>query len=270
MTRSTQAQAATSVPFLVPQRVVRMPRRRSRSRSQRRSGSTLPFEYTPSSEPVRILLADDHPVVRRGLRSLLEADPSLRVVGEASDGAETIEQAKKLKPDIVVLDISMPEHNGLDVTRLLRREMPEVRVLILTMHFAEEVARECLRAGARAYVLKSDADTDLLAAVRAVRDERPFFTPQIANMYYNGYMDSANPKAPLGSDGEIPLDRLTPREKEVAKMLCEGMSNKEVASSVGISTRTVESHRNNIMRKLNLAAFSELVRYAIRHGVVAP
>jgi len=220
-------------------------------------------------QATKIYLSDDHPVVRRGLRALVESDPSFCIVGESSNGRETIAQVKELKPDILVLDISMPELNGLDVTRILRREAPEVSVIILTMHFAEEVARECLRAGARAYVLKSDADTDLVAALRAVRAHKPFFTPQVADIFYNGYLD-CNPNAPLGPDGEIPVSRLTPREIEIVKMLCEGMSNKEVAVKVGISTRTVESHRNNVMRKLRLGAFSGLVRYSVRHGLVNP
>jgi two-component system, NarL family, response regulator NreC len=220
-----------------------------------------------SARPVKVLLADDHPVVRRGLQTLLASDQGFRVVGEASDGAETLRLVEELKPEIVVLDISMPEHNGLDVTRKLRRESPDVKVVVLTMHFAEEVARECLRAGARAYVLKSDADEDLLEAVRAVRDDRPFFTPRIKDIFYLG-PTTCSPSAPRGPDGEIPLQRLTQREQEIVKMLCEGLSNKEVASHVGISTRTVESHRNNIMHKLQISAFSELVRYAVRHKVV--
>jgi two-component system, NarL family, response regulator NreC len=220
-----------------------------------------------SIRPVKVLLADDHPVVRRGLHALLAADQGFRVVGEAADGAETLRLVEQLKPEIVVLDISMPQHNGLDVTRKLRRESPDVKVVVLTMHFAEEVARECLRAGARAYVLKSDADEDLLEAVRAVRDDRPFFTPRIKDMFYLG-PHSCAPAAPRGPDGEIPIERLTLREQGIVKMLCEGLSNKEVASQVGISTRTVESHRNNTMHKLQIGAFSELVRYAVRHKVV--
>jgi len=222
----------------------------------------------PVSRPIRILLADDHPVVRRGLHALLAADPAFRIVGEASDGAETMRMVEELRPEILVLDISMPELNGLDVTRKLRREFPDVKVIVLTMHFAEEVARECLRAGARAYVLKSDADEDLLEAVRAVRDDRPFFTPRIKDIFYFNAFTPCNPVAPRGTDGEIPLERLTQREQEIIRMLCEGMSNKEVASTVGISTRTVESHRNNIMHKLQIGAFSELVRYAVRHKMV--
>jgi len=240
-------------------------RQRVVSRSRSRDANLKMFPDTPPIS--RVLISDDHAVVRRGVRALVETDPSLVVVGEAATGTETIDQVQKLKPDIVVLDISLPEKNGLDVTRLLRRESPETKIVILTMHFAEEVARECLRAGARAYVVKSDSNDDVLAAVRAVRDQRAVFTPQIKDLYYTGYMDCV-PNAPAGADGEIPIDRLTTREREVLKLLCEGMSNKEVAYSVGISTRTVESHRNNVMRKLNLEAFSQLIRYAIRHGVV--
>src|SRR3984885_1966859 len=243
----------------------RAARHRAVSRSISRDSN---LRSLPENSPIsRVLISDDHAIVRRGVRALVESDSSLVVVGEAATGTETIEQVKKLTPDIVVLDISLPEKNGLDVTRLLRRDAPDTRVVILTMHFAEEVARECLRAGARAYVVKSDSNDDVLNAVRAVRDERAFFTPQIKDLYYTGYMDCV-PNAPADANGEIPIDRLTPREKEVVKLLCEGMCNKEVAYSVGISTRTVESHRNNVMRKLNLDAFSQLIRYAVRHGIV--
>ena len=238
-------------------------RRKKLRAEHKRRGPELP----PAK--VRVLLADDHPVLRRGVKEILAADPGFEVVGEASSGPEAIEKVKALKPMIVILDISMPTKNGLDVTRELRREAPDVRVLIYSMHFAEEVARECLRAGARAYLLKSDEEGDLLAAVRAVRDEKPFLTPQIKDMYYSGYLD-CTPKAPADASGEIPLTRLSTREREVVKMLCQGLSNKEVASAVGISTRTVESHRTNIMHKLNLTAFSDMVRYAVRHHVVAP
>src|SRR5262249_37632948 len=152
-------------------------------------------------------------------------------------------------------------------TRKLRREMPEIKVIVLTMHFAEEVARECIRAGARAYVVKSDADEELLEAIHSVRDDRPFFTPRLKDMFLLA-PPPCNPVAAKGHDGEGPVERLTQREQEIVKLLCEGMSNKEVASRVGISTRTVESHRNNIMHKLQISSFSELVRYAVRHKLV--
>jgi DNA-binding NarL/FixJ family response regulator len=263
---SPKSEAATSRKKLIESEKHRaLSARRKKLRAERKRNGAA----ATHPERVRILLADDHPVVRRGVRAVLEAEPTFEVVGEASSGPETMEKVRELDPLIVILDISMPTLNGLDVTRQLKKEAPDVRVLILTMHFAEEVARECLRAGARAYLLKTDAETDLVAAVRAVRDEKPFLTPQIRDMYYNGYLECA-PAAPPDANGEVPLTRLTSREREVVKMLCEGMSNKEVAGIVGISTRTVESHRTNIMQKLNLVAFSDMVKYAVRHHVVAP
>ena len=242
-------------------------RQRAAARARRKAQAALAVD--PEPLPVsRVLLADDHAIVRRGVRAMIESDENFEVIGEATNGDEAIELVQELQPDIVVLDISMPGENGLDVTRKLHRVAPQVRILILTMHLNEEVAKECIRAGARAYVVKSDADDDVLNAVRAVREERVFFTPQIEDLYYTGYMD-CRPTAPADKNGEPPIERLTPREVEVVKMLCEGFSNKEVASNVGISTRTVESHRNNVMRKLNFQAFSQLVRYAVRKGVVA-
>lgn len=222
-----------------------------------------------SIRPVKVLLADDHPVARRGLRTLLEADPTFRIVGEASNGNEALRLAEELKPAIAVVDISMPELNGLDLSRRLRWEAPDVKVVILTMHFSEDVARECLRAGARAYVLKSDADEELLEALRAVRDDRPFLTSRITEMFatYKGARQ-CNPDAPRGPDGEIPIERLTMIEQEILTLLCEGMNNTEVASQIGSSTRAIELRRKLIMEKLQVTAFSNLVRYAIRHGMV--
>jgi DNA-binding NarL/FixJ family response regulator len=222
-----------------------------------------------SIHPVKVVLADDHPIARRGLRTLLESDPTFRIVGEATDGIEALRLVEELNPGIAVVDISMPGQNGLDVTRKLRRVAPDVKVIILTMHFSEEVARECLRAGARAYVSKSDADEELLEALRAVRDDRPFLTSRITEMFsfYKG-RQQCNPHAPRGLDGEIPLERLTMTEREILTLLCEGMTNAEVASKIASSTRTIELHRSNIMEKLQMTAFSDLVRYAVRHGIV--
>jgi DNA-binding NarL/FixJ family response regulator len=222
-----------------------------------------------SIRPVKVLLADDHAIARRGVRALLETDPTFRIVGEASDGKEALRLAEELNPGIAVVDISMPVQNGLDVTRKLRREAPAVKVVILTMHFSQDVARECLRAGARAYVLKSDADEDLLDALRAVRDDQPFLTPRITEMFdvYRS-AEQCNPDAPRGPDGEIPLERLTVIEREILTLLCEGMTNTEVASQIGCSTRAVELRRGLIMEKLQMTRFSDLVRYALRHGMV--
>jgi DNA-binding NarL/FixJ family response regulator len=222
-----------------------------------------------SIRPVKVLIADDHPVARRGLRTLLEAELAFRIVGEASDGNEALRLAEELNPTIAVVDISMPKLNGLDLTRRLRWEAPDVKVIILTMHFSEDVARECLRAGARAYVLKSDADEELLEALRAVRDDRPFLTSRITEMFATyKCIQQCNPDAARGPDGEIPIERLTIVEREILTLLCQGMTNAEVASQIGSSTRAIELRRGLIMEKLQITAFSDLVRYAIRHGMV--
>lgn len=221
------------------------------------------------NKPTTVLLADDHSVVRRGLRLLLATDPTIRIIGEVADGLDALRIADKLRPEIIVMDISMPGVNGLDVTRKLRRDAPDVKVVIFTIHFSEEVARECLRAGARAYVLKSDAESELLEALRAVRDNQPFFTPRITEMFNAcGGSRQYNPDAPRALAGEIPLERLTMTELKVLALLCEGMTSNQVASRLGLATRTVESQRGHIMKKLQITAFSDLVRYAIRHGIV--
>jgi DNA-binding NarL/FixJ family response regulator len=212
----------------------------------------------------RVLVADDHAVVRHGLRVLLEAQPGVQVCGEAQTGLEAIDYVKKGKPDLVVLDLTMPDMNGLEVVRVIRKESLPTDVLVLTMHFSEELARELLRCGALGYVLKSDADTELLAAVDHVRHRQPFFTSRLAISMAQNYV-----RRP-GDDGVLPKSPLTPRESEVVKLLAEGKSNKEVASMLGVSTRTIESHRNHIMHNMKFASFSELIRFALRTHVVEP
>jgi DNA-binding NarL/FixJ family response regulator len=221
-----------------------------------------------ANEPVKILLADDHPVVRFGMRALLQAEPGFRVVGEASDGAETLRLVEALTPEIVLLDISLPDRNGLDVTRQLRREAPNVKVVIFTMHFGDEVERQCLQAGARAYVLKSDDDGLLLDALHAVRDDRPYFTRRISRTVdTNTGSRLSNPGGPRGPDRVSPLAHLTPREVEIVQMVCEGMTSIQIAAQFAISRRTVESHRSNVARKLQITSLSDLVRYAYRTGI---
>jgi DNA-binding NarL/FixJ family response regulator len=217
-------------------------------------------------KPYRVLVADDHAVVRHGLRLLLESQPGIEVCWEASNGVEVIELVKRERPDMIVLDLTMPEMNGLEAVREVREISPDTAVLVLTMHFSEELAREVLRCGALAYVLKSDADGDLLTAVDHVRNNQPYFTTRLTLSMAQSYV--RRPGDPPGEDQGSPP--LTAREMEVVQLLAEGKSNKEVASTLGVSTRTVESHRNHIMRRMSFASFSDLVRYAIRNNLIEP
>jgi DNA-binding NarL/FixJ family response regulator len=207
---------------------------------------------------LRILVADDHPVVRRGVKALLETHANWQVCGEASTGREAVEQVKRLDPDIVVLDLSMPELNGLDATRRIMQDAPRTQVLVLTMHHSEELAHQVLRAGARGYVLKSDADRELIAAVDSLQRHRSFRTPNLAG----------SPQGEPGTDTVSVDAELTPREREIVQLVAEGRSSKEVAAMLQISIKTVESHRTNVMRKLRIRSVSQLVRYAVRNGIV--
>ncbi len=212
--------------------------------------------------PLRILVVDDYPVVRRGVRALLEGQAGWEVCGEASTGREAVEQTKALDPDIVVLDLSMPDLNGLDATRRIVRESPRTQVLVLTMHHSEELAHQVLKAGARGYVLKSDADKELIAAVESLQRRLPFMTSGLA-------MSAGGTE---GHDGEaedaLGWGDLTAREREVVQLVAEGRSSREVAAELHISVKTVESHRTNVMRKLRIRSVSQLVRYAVRNGLV--
>jgi DNA-binding NarL/FixJ family response regulator len=214
----------------------------------------------------RILIADDHEMVRRGIRAVMEAQSGWEVCGEALTGRGAVEKAKQLKPDLVILDISMPELNGLEATRQILKAVPTVEILILTIHESEQVEREVLAAGARGYILKSDDGRDLVAAVDSLRRHRPFFTTRVTKMVLENYLRTGIPLR------EVDLGRspLTPREREVAQLLAEGKSNKEVAVTLGISFKTAESHRAHIMHKLNFHSLSDLVHYAIRNNMVEP
>ena len=213
---------------------------------------------------VRILIADDHEVVRRGVRALLEVHPGWQICAETVDGREAVEKAARLRPDVVILDIGMPGLNGLEAARQIREASPLSEVLILTMHESEQVIREVLAAGARGYVLKSDAGRDLVNAVEALSRHKTFFTSSVAEMVVQGYL----------SGGQLGEQRghsvLTQREREVIQLLAEGKGNKEVAELLGISVRTAETHRTNIMRKLDCHSISDLVRYAIRNSLIVP
>ncbi len=228
----------------------------------------MPALPSKHSAPYRVVLVDDHPVVRRGLRAILETQRDIEVYGEASNGADAVELVKKAKPNLVLLDLTMPEMNGLEVTAAVRECSPETEVLVLSMHFSEELAREVLRSGALGYMLKTDADTDLLEAIDRVRRHQPFFTSKLASAMAQSFVDGP-PEAGVDEDGQ-PKSPLTERELQVVQLLAEGKSNKEVAGALGVSTRTVESHRNHIMHKMSFASFSDLIRFAVRSNLVAP
>jgi DNA-binding NarL/FixJ family response regulator len=229
-------------------------------------GAEAPESLLPKSKPYRILVVDDHPVVRRGIRAILEMQPDIEWI-EASNGSEASEVAKTMKPDLALIDLTMPEMNGLEVTAAIREQVPETEVIVLSMHFSEELAREVLRCGALGYVLKSDADEELLAAVDHARRHQPFFTTRLAMTMAHNFMAGRAGEVVLDENGQ-PTSPLTERETQVVQLLAEGKSNKEVAAALGVSTRTVESHRNHIMHKMNFTSFSDLIKFAVRNNLV--
>jgi DNA-binding NarL/FixJ family response regulator len=209
--------------------------------------------------PVRILIADDHSVVRKGLRALLDTRRGWKVCAEVANGREAIAKAKALRPDVAILDIGMPGLGGVEATRQIRKASPNTEVLILSAHGSEKLVREVLAAGARGYLLKDDADRSLFAAVDALRRHTPYFTPKVAEWV-------ARDKKSLRA--KAPRTRLTPRQRETIQLLAEGKTNKEVATILNISIKTVETHRANIMLKLDLHSVTDLVHYAIRNEIV--
>lgn len=213
---------------------------------------------------VRILLADDHALVRRGVRMILDNEPDLEVVGEAGDGAEAISLARRDKPDLAILDIAMPRLTGLQAARELSRLLPDLRILILTMYDNEQYFFEALKAGASGYVLKSVADRDLVEACRAAMRGEPFLYPGAVNSLIRNYLDRAR------EGGGFPAKAITDREEEILKLVAEGHSSKEIADMLVISVKTVERHRANLLQKLGLKDRLELTRYAIRAGLIEP
>lgn len=201
-------------------------------------------------------------MVRRGLRALVEEQPGWAVVAEASTGREAVELARQLQPDVVVMDFSMPDLNGLEATRQIRAELPRTQVLMLTMHDTERLVRDVLAAGARGYVLKNDAGGVLIEALAALRQGKPFFTTKVANLVLQGYLE------PGKGEETAARELLTPREREIVQLIAEGQSTKEVADTLGISVKTVEMHRLRIYSKLQLRSVGELVRYAVRNKIV--
>jgi DNA-binding NarL/FixJ family response regulator len=211
------------------------------------------------------MVADDHDIVRRGLKNLLTAKPGWEICAEARNGREAVSVAKQLKPDVVVMDISMPELNGLEAARQIRKVLPGTEILILSLHFSDRLVHNILEVGAHAYIMKSDAERDLVTAVEALARRSSFFTSQAADMLLDNFRyRNAQP-----SEGRREFhSRLTPREREILQLLAEGKSSKEVAVALSISVKTAETHRANIMRKLQLHSVSELVRYAVKNNVI--
>ena len=213
---------------------------------------------------LRILLADDHEVVRRGLRALLEGQEDVKVCGEASDGREAIQKAARLKPDVAILDATMPVLGGLEAARQILKLAPETEILILTMHESEQMVCEALNAGAHGYVVKSEAGHELVAALRALRQHKMFFSPRAERI-----VRACSPDTKTRSDG-LASRHLTQREREIVQLLAEGSSTKEVATTLGIAVKTAETHRTNIMRKLDVHSVVDLVRYALRNNIAVP
>ena len=207
---------------------------------------------------IRILLADDHAVVRQGFKMILAAQSDMEIVGEAANGREAVELAQQLSPDVVVMDVSMPELNGIEATRRLASSVPHARVVALSMHKDSVYVREILRAGARGYLLKDSGAADLVAAIRAVASGESYLSPAVSNAVLDDYRRIAT----------NPIDLLTSREREVLQLLAEGKTNKEIAGVLNLSVYTVDAHRGRIMEKLNLHSIGELVRFAVRNGLV--
>lgn len=211
----------------------------------------------------RILIADDHALIRRGMRAELEKERGWQVVGEATDAPDAVAKARRLRPDVVVMDIQMGTTSGLDAVRAIIAESPRVRILIVTMHESDGVIREVVAAGAHGYLSKSDADSELVNGVRALLEGRTFFSPRATDVVLSTMRRSLD-----GGDRTGPRQPITGRQRDVLRLLADGRSNKEIATALGISVRTAESHRANLMRRLDAPTLSHLVRYAVRHGLV--
>jgi DNA-binding NarL/FixJ family response regulator len=206
-------------------------------------------------------------VVRHGVRALLESQAGVEACSEAANGLEALDHIKQNKTDLVVLDLTMPEMNGLEAARAIRKTSPETEVLILSMHFSEKIAREVLRVGARGYVLKSDTNAELIAAVQHLREGKPFFTARLATSMADNFVNGPSDSNSESLLVDVPL---TAREVEIVRLLANGKSTKEAAAALGVSTRTVESHRAHIMHKMKFTTFSDLVRFAVRNKLVEP
>jgi DNA-binding NarL/FixJ family response regulator len=213
---------------------------------------------------VNILIADDHELIREGIKVHLEKQPGWTVCAQANNGRQAVELARRLKPDIVVMDIAMAELNGIEATRQIRKAFPRIQVLILTFQESEDLIREALAAGARGFILKTDAARLIKLAITALLEGKPFFTGKVSKLVLEGFLDPEQRINP----GTIPSSRLTAREREIVQLLCEAKTSKEIAAKLGVSFKTIEAHRANLMRKLDLHSIAELVRYAVRNKMV--
>jgi two-component system response regulator NreC len=221
-------------------------------------------QITMTQTPIRILLADDHTVMRNGLRLLLERQPNLKVIGEAADGREAVTMAASEQPDVVVMDIAMPHLNGVEAARQIVNQNGRIAVVILSMHSDESYVIRSLKAGARAYLLKDSAEADLIEAIHAISAGKSFFSPAVSRILKEDYVRQ------LGKmDAEDSYELLTNREREVLQLVAEGKSNKEVANLLNLSLYTVETHRTHILQKLNLHSVPELILYAVRKGIIS-
>jgi two-component system, NarL family, response regulator NreC len=219
---------------------------------------------TATMDNVRILLADDHNILRDGMRLLLERQPGFLVVGEASDGREIVDMARDQNPDVIVMDIAMPNMNGIEATRRIVEKHPHTGVVILSMHYDESYVLRSLKAGARAYLLKDALKAELIAAIRAVSEGRSFFSPKISRVLQEDYVEALNRK-----DADDTYELLTDREREILQLIAEGKTNKEIAVMLNVSLYTVDTHRTHILQKLNLHSVPELILYAVRKGIIS-
>ena len=222
------------------------------------------IEVDAQMRPIRIVLADDHNIMRGGLRLLLERQPGFTVVGEASDGRQAVEQAESTKPDVVVLDIAMPNLSGIEAAGRISEMLPGVAIVILSMHSDESYVLRALKAGAKGYLLKDSAESDLIQAIKAASNGKAFFSPEISRILVEDYVREMGRR---GADDSYQL--LTPREREILQLLAEGKTNKDIATSLNLSLYTVETHRRNIQEKLNLHSLAELILYAVRKGIIS-
>jgi DNA-binding NarL/FixJ family response regulator len=214
---------------------------------------------------LRILLADDHGLVRRGARAILHTRRGWKVIGEAVTGREAVEKAVALKPDVAIVDISMPELDGIEAVRQIRKAVPDIKVLILTMHESDQMVRHALEAGVHGYLLKSDLTDSLREAVEAIVGGERFFTPKVSQIVLDGFLNTKSPNEL--ADGAAA--RATPREIQIIRLLAQGKSNKQIGSELGITVRTVDTHRANIMLRLGLHSLADLIHYAIRHQIIS-